>query len=94
MPLRYWVDGKQDFQQRAVADYGGVETDLYGFGMAGIALADGGVARRFGVAVDVARNGLFYALDAVVNGFDTPEAAAGKNCGFHSVSSAVLKKLL
>src|ERR1700722_3068708 len=73
------VDGEKDAEQLAVGDLRWIVDDFHGFGVAGIAAADGfvlgGVLRASGIAGGGAGD-TFYVLE---DGLDAPEAASGQN---------------
>ena len=73
------VDGEEDVQQVSVGDDGGVEGDPDGLGVTGDAGADE-LIRGVGPApAAVAGDDVGNAADLAKDGFETPEAAAGKD---------------
>ena len=79
------MNGEEDLEELAVGDFGGVEDDFDGFGVAGgfggYLVVGGGVGRTSGVTGGGCRD----ALDALEDGLGSPEAAAGEDGGLFAV---------
>ena len=73
------VDGEEDVQQVGVRDAGRVEGDLHDLGMTGATGADLLVAGVGGGAAGITGDDIRDANHLVEDGFEAPEAAAGKD---------------
>ena len=71
--------GEEDAEEGSVGDFGGVEGDLEGFGVAGVFAADGPVVGGFGCSAGVANYCRINTFDALEDGLDAPETAAGED---------------
>jgi|GEM_PF-1375153 len=74
------VDGEEDVKQVGVADDGRIKGDLDGLGVAGEPGAHLLIGRIGAITAGIARNDAADAFDALVNRFQTPEAAASECC--------------
>src|SRR4051812_14850772 len=82
--FRSWVvNGEEHFKNFAEGREFGIEPDLDYFGMSGIASANLFVRGVGDMPAHIAGHDGINPVHFPVNGFETPEAAAGKCCGFY-----------
>jgi len=71
--------GEEDAEEGSVGDDGGVEGDFEGLGVAGCVAADSAIVGGFGCSAGVANYCGINTFDALEDGLDTPETAAGED---------------